>query len=376
MPKRHPADRGDVVSELAAVNQIAAFGLNGSASTVEVEGEFEAFLIALIGQRLTGLATAVFERGHLFLDDGHGADLLEQHRQQMLGALQLERALLEVREALEAAGIEPTVLKGPAFAHTLYPDPSWRPFADLDLLVGHDDWRGACEVLESLGFERRLPEPKRGFDEAFGKAAVFKNERGLEIDLHQRLVLGPFGLWIDSAEMASHSRDLTVGEKTLRRFDDTGSLLHACVHAALGAQSPMLLPLRDVAQIAQYGEIDWDRFTQWTRRWKLTAVVGFAFERAAARLRWSPPPEAGGVTTPSAPRKERRALQAYVSDRRSRGGTARATLAAIPGVRGKASYLKALLVPDEEFLAARSSGQGPSYRERWKVPLRWLRGRG
>ena len=66
-------------------------------------------------------------------------------------------------------------------------------------------------------------------------------------------------------------------------------------------------------------------------------------------------------------------MRAYVTERRRAGGTALATLMAIPGIRGKLAYARHLLFPSTEFLAARAPGGRPSRLRRLLVPLRWLR---
>ena len=106
-------------------------------------------------------------------------------------------------EALEKAGIAHRVLKGHAWAHTVYPDPSWRAFGDVDLLVGTDDSDRAVEVLESTGVRRTLPEVRPGFDRRFGKDATLLSASGREVDLHRLLVAGPYGLWVDERRSCS-----------------------------------------------------------------------------------------------------------------------------------------------------------------------------
>ena len=51
------------------------------------------------------------------------------------------------------------------------------------------------------------------------------------------------------------------------------------------------------------------------------------------------------------------------------------TLAAIPTVRAKAAYMRALLLPEREFLTARTGSDGlvGSRLRRLKVPAQWMR---
>ncbi|MGH2572293.1 MAG: nucleotidyltransferase domain-containing protein [Actinomycetota bacterium] len=338
------------------------------------EETWPSLLRELYAERLTGLAVEAVESGRVDLSDTQWAELIDRQRTAMLWALALEKKLFRLAPAFERAGVDLVVLKGPSLAHTVYPDPSWRPFGDLDLLVRTKDWRRACEILEEHGFHRRLPEPRPGFDERFGKAAVHRDEQGIDIDLHRTLVLGPFGLWIEPEVLFDRAVPLSLGGRAFRRLDDTSLLLHVCMHAVLGFEKALIMPLRDVMQVAQQGDVDWQELHTLARKWKLRAVVHRAFLMAATTLstEWKPPALEVGNETAS--RRELKALSAYVTERRGRGGTARATLLAIPGVRPKLAYVLSLVAPRREFLAARTGGRG-SYVRRWRVAASWLRRR-
>jgi hypothetical protein len=362
----------EVATWTELVHRITAFGLADGEPIQVPEMDWLRLLAQLDGQRLTGLAVAGAESGWLELTEEQGEQLLERHRMAMMQALALERWLLRVSVAFQAAAIESVVLKGPALAHTVYPNPAWRPFVDLDLLVRGREWRRACEVLAGLGFRRDLPEPRRGFDERFGKAAAHTGPDGLSLDLHRTLVVGPFGLWMDPEELFERTSTLRLAGRDLRRLDDTAVMAHAGMHAALGWWPPLLLPLRDVAQVAWKGNVDWDALAGLARHWRLTAVLQLAVE-SARTIGLGMPPEAARVLEGTSRRVERRALKAYTTDRWVGGGTAVATLQAIPGLRAKLSYARHLLFPDREFLVARAGGRRPTYARRLRIPLRWAR---
>jgi hypothetical protein len=290
----------------------------------------------------------------------------------MLGVLGLERRLLTLAAAFDGAGVEFTVLKGSSFAHSFYPDPSWRSFGDIDLLVRTGDWTRSNDLLEGLGLRRRVPEPRAGFDERFGKGAEYGGERGFEVDLHRTLVGGPFGLWIDLEELAQHTVPFVLGARRLRRLDDTAAFAHASIHAALGLLPPPLTPVRDVVQIGHFGRVDWEMLADWALRWKLAAVFQHALATAEEYLGVAIPQRAEGLLALTPGRRERRALLAYTTDRRRRGGTSLATLHAIPGLRAKGAYVRAMVVPSRAFLTARSTGGRPSYRHRWTVAINWF----
>jgi hypothetical protein len=354
---------------------IAAFSLPGTVPAEPVriaDEEWQGLLIDLVAQRLTGLALAAVEVEAMQLSPTHLSSLADRHRAAMIHALRLERLLLVLADAFRAAGLEMVVLKGPAMAHDRYADPAWRPFGDLDILVRTRDWGRVGTLLARCGFSSRSPEPRPGFRERFGHTWVHTHQSGLELDLHRTLVAGPFGLWMDADELFDHTSSFTLAGKELRRLDDQAIFLHACVHAALGHRPPLLLPLRDVVESAPP---DWSQAGELADRWRLRAVVSHALISASTTLTTELPPDASDLMEVAGtfPKRERRALEAYTTERRGRGGKALASLWAIRGLDAKAAYLRALLFPDREFLAFREGGRGAvALRARWAKPLKWL----
>jgi hypothetical protein len=367
---------GEMPGVREVIPWIARFGVPQASPTSNrmdlVAAAWPPILAAIQGRRLTGLAVAAAETGMLRLSDPQWAQLLERHRSAMVGAISIERTMIGVVDALEASDIEVVILKGAALAHTIYPDPSWRPFGDLDLLVRTGDWRRACAVLAERGFRRHLPEPRRGFDERFGKAATHVSEAGIEVDLHRTLVLGPFGLWMEPEQLFRSTAQFSLAGRSFKRLGDTQLLLHACMHASLGFRPPLPVPLRDVAEAALRLPVDWGSLDRLASAWRMRAVVQHAFGAASNMLGVSWPSEAGLILDGRTSRRESRALAAYTTGRRDRGGTILATLPAIRGSMAKVAFLRTMLFPDRRFLAARAGNRPPSYRRRWAITVRWL----
>jgi Uncharacterised nucleotidyltransferase len=344
---------------------------SGSDPAAVQDDDWRSFIAWVVARKLTGLGLAACQLDRLQLTEEQSAELLDGHRTAMVHALALERLLLDLANAFDQTGIEIVVLKGPAFAHTAYPDPSWRSFGDLDVLVATSDWARSCELLLELGYRRRFPEPRPGFSERFGRTAAHVNGEGYELDLHRTPAAGPFVFWLDPGELFEHTSSFTIGDAQLNRLTDTASLLHACMHATFGFRPPLPVPLRDIAQFATAGRVDWNLFHELAERWKLRAVVAYAFRTASDTLGLDPPPSWVAIPGEQSSRKERRALEAFTTDRRSHGGSVRASLGAIPGFRAKVAYARALLLPSRDFLTFRL-GSDESYLQRWRTPLRWL----
>jgi hypothetical protein len=361
------------------MRSIASCGLAGVPRPTPMSAAgpmWPALLSNVRDERITGLAVESVGSGWLAIGDDQADQLLASHRHAMMWSLLVENKLVGLAEVFDAEGIGFAVLKGASIAHTMYPETCLRSFADLDILVRTADYARACASLERLGLRRQRPEPRPQFEERFGKASVHKDpDDGIEVDLHRTLVLGPFGLWLDPDELLAHRVTFMLGGRPIGRLDDTGMLVNVAMHAVLGWRPPRLTPLRDVLQVATVGDVDWETLARWASAWRLTAVLRHAFTTAAGTLRAEMPPAARSIVEVSPPRTESRALATYTGQSRNRGGIAIGTMRAIPGIRSKVSYARALAFPEREFLAARQGSGNVSHIRRLAVPARWLRER-
>jgi Uncharacterised nucleotidyltransferase len=360
-----------------ALSDIAAFGLPGArppTSFAPDDEEWEALRARILLQRVTGLAVGSAEYGWLRLDDGQREGLLADHRDAMTWSVYVEQKLLRLAGLLEEAGIGFAVLKGASVAHTAYPEPCLRSFGDVDLLVRTADYERTCALLDVNGHIRQRPEPRPHFEVRFGKASVHKDPSdNIEIDLHRTLVLGPYGLWIDPEELLDRVVPFTLGGRQLPRLDDTGMFVNVAMHAALGSETPRLVPLRDIAEFAAGCEPDARVLRDWCDRWHLNGVLRRAARQVRERLgvHLAMLVEFERLTVAA---RDERLLEAY-SSKRGAGGIATAALAAIPSMRAKAAYVWALTVPRRQFLRARMPSNA-SYHRRWRRALERVRASG
>jgi hypothetical protein len=307
--------------------------------------------------------------GDLAVTEVQRSETLAAHRAAMARALLLERELLSIDRSLARRGLELVVLKGTAAAHLDEPDPSWRSFGDLDLLVRGDDIAAAVDVIVERGGARRYPEPRPGFDRRWTKGISFAFERTCDVDLHRTLAAGPFGLVLDLDELLGAQQAFEVGGRELRALDRGGRFLHAAYHGVLGSPEPRLLSLRDLVRTCPASGADLRAILARVHHHGGDVVVAAAVRAAMRILGWSPPAElAAWADHLHAPARDERWLAAYRGAHRSYARQMLDGIGAIPGVPAKLDYARALAAP----VARRA---GTSAGDRWRTGARALRGR-
>jgi len=340
-------------NELATA--VAAYGLAGSLTELPakpLEDRAWCDLLAEVRrQRLTGHLVKALVDGALAADDMQVSEAGDVHSRAMADALVLEDMLIAAVDHLAAHRVEARVLKGPATAHLDYPDPALRSFGDIDLLVRSADFDAAVSTLAANGYRRRFPEPRPGFDRRFGKGVALWNPAGREVDLHRTLAFGPFGLRIRLDALWGSAAVFRVGGRELAALAPELRLLHACYHTVLGDHPPRLVPQRDIAQLVLSDRVDVDSVRRLAASWQGEAVVA-----QAIRTTWDSFQIADVVALsawaqrhqPDA--RELRDLALYTTERASYAGKSLGALRAIPGVRAKFRYLRALAFPQRSYV--------------------------
>ncbi len=106
-------------------------------------------------------------------------------------ALRAQQESWRVGDELQAAGIRALLLKGPDLQQRLYATPSAYASADVDILVGRDRAKAACDHLERRGWTFA---PENGLLWRVSRAASF-NRDGFTIDLHWGLHAAHLPAW-------------------------------------------------------------------------------------------------------------------------------------------------------------------------------------
>ncbi len=324
------------------------------------------------GERVIGTLAAAVRDGAWAVDEHQARELRDRHRAWMGAALRLERRLLTTADDFAAAGIRFLVLKGPAAAHLDYADPADRCFGDIDLLIPPAHLEAARDLLVAQGGRRHYREPRPGFDRRFTKGLSITMPDDLEVDVHRTLAAGPFGLALDLDRIHDAPDRVLIGGMAVPALGRPQRFLHACYHAVLGSAEPRLVPLRDLAQIAEAGAghrepLALDAVLDLARASRGEAVVAAAIRAATDRLGWRAPHElVAWAHARVDDRREQRWLAGYRGAGRAYATQAVTALEAVPGWRDKAAYLLAVTLPEE-------ASHGDARRARWHRGLTALR---
>lgn len=263
--------------------------------------------------RTSGLLWRAVHSGEVVVDESCAELVRDDLRRGFAAAVQMEAKLVSLAGALDSRGVEWALLKGPALAHLDYPDPTWRLFGDIDLLIGGVSWSSALELLGELGLARQHGELSDRFTRRFGKGATLIDPDGFEVDLHLRFAEGRFGILGDPSGLRMTRGVLRIAGRDVPVLDRTGRLVHAAFHAALGGFR-RYRAFRDVVQLLVVGA-DWEAAADWAGDRRVDVVLAAAFEEAWQRLRLDPGHPAIDWARSIVPdRAEQRALEVFATE--------------------------------------------------------------
>jgi hypothetical protein len=348
-----------------AAGPFAALGLAAASTATSPAGleadEWDALLARLTDEHLAGIVLDGADRGLVSLRDDQHEALLAVHEAAMVATLRLESFLLVVRNLLGERGLDMRVLKGPSCAHLDYEQPELRAFTDIDVLVRGEQFDAVAACLSAAGMQRRFDEPRPGFTARFGKGVCFTGANGLELDVHRALTAGPFGLG-DASALWRRSDSFVLAGSSVECLAREERAVAAAVHACLGSTAPRLVPLRDVAQILSQ-EVDIDRVISVSDELGVRSVLARAILLARATLALDAPLAGEAWALGYRPtRRERQLLHAYITDDRSYAGQMLAGARAVKGLGARVEYVRALALPNRDYLDDREHRYGTRAR--------------
>ncbi|MDF1825631.1 MAG: nucleotidyltransferase family protein [Verrucomicrobiales bacterium] len=172
-----------------------------------------------------------------------------------------QRAIGDVLDLLEEAGIESILLKGAALSETVY-SPGLRPMADIDILVRPRHVDDALALLQKSGWQPRFACHKDA--RKFTHALQLDNSDHRSLDLHW----DPFhDRFLDEHQLESFweaSLPISVQGRDARVLCPADQLLQICEHGVRYDDTPPFRWLGDAFSIVEkLGDtIDWQRCTR------------------------------------------------------------------------------------------------------------------
>ncbi len=315
---------------------------------------------------------------HLGVVPGAPSALVEalapERTEQLLRHLATLADLGPVAAALDGAGIDWVVVKGPVAAAALWPAADMRGYLDLDVVVHPARFGDAIDLLTDLGAEQL--DLNWGLAQRQRRAELsFVLPQGTLLDLHWHPVNGAAlrdGLRWDVAAMLGRRRTVSVGSAELPALDPVDTFLHLAYHATHSG-AYRLLWLADVAHgLRAAGDLD--EVARRAHEARLDLMVQVVVDRADLVL--GPLPDVpwrsrrGGawrsalrrldardeVPRPAVGGRTRKSL--YRSTRTTTWGSAAALAAEAVGHvrrgRGPAPETNPLHVPDHDLASRRS----------------------
>lgn len=222
------------------------------------------------------------------------AALRERYKLGVVARLATERIYGDVLNALTTAKVTVVVQKGFWLAGNVYPEPVWRQYADLDLLVSSAQIHQTDAVLRELGFKplySALPgrsEVPKWADADVIDCLEYKKDI-YSIDVHFNLVPQQLPnrcdmrqVWNDLLDepllIKQTDNDLVLNLKTLHPYD---TMLHLLLHAGYHHMEAGFRALLDVLLTRRYymeqggwhGKWEWRDFMERCRRWDVDYLV-------------------------------------------------------------------------------------------------------
>jgi Uncharacterised nucleotidyltransferase len=268
-------------------------------------------LIPVVHERVGEIADAVSDEARLA-----ASTAFAQNARQTLWLTQL---LLKVSNLFQQRRIEALPYKGPVLAQLLYGNVTLRQYSDLDILVRAADVPRARDILQQAGFVPAFQLSTRE-EQAYlatGYEYIFHDVSNPNVlELQWRILPRFWTVDFDSTGFFARSQNIAIGERIIPTLGHENLLLVLCAHAAKHAWSKLSW-VRDIAELAQSCQLDWDQVVQQSGRLGIQRIVAVTFQLAMKMLS-TPVPNAvlplidNDGTVARIAEKTRRALEARV----------------------------------------------------------------
>ncbi|MGH9388547.1 MAG: nucleotidyltransferase domain-containing protein, partial [Vicinamibacteria bacterium] len=196
-----------------------------------------------------------------------------QARLENVRNLELAKAVVRLHHVDELGavalreGMELYLLKGAAFATTLYRDPGLRPMSDIDVLVSRKHFESWSRELEALGYSL--------VDVSDHANCYRRGATGVLVELHRELTSAADFLGLGTGMIFERSRPLDAPSGVrLCTLSWEDHLLHLCLHASFqhGFRQPAVNAW-DARAIVERADLDLEAFVERARGRRLAPWV-------------------------------------------------------------------------------------------------------
>lgn len=233
-------------------------------------------------------------------------------------SLRLATELVRLMGLFDASDIRAISLKGPALGLALYGDISLRASRDIDILVGHTDFKKAEKLLHDAGYSEDeslvdLSAKQRRFLERTLHHFSYINKTGVTVELHWQYYEASFYFCFN--ELWSTVKVFTVFGGNINVLCGEENFLYLVFHGTKHAWK-RLQWLSDINELVKKGGLDWAYIATRAEQYRTTYMIGQAFVLLKRLFGTEPPSEIKdmGVIDPVAVTLASRALPFIVSD--------------------------------------------------------------
>jgi hypothetical protein len=169
--------------------------------------------------------------------------------------------LLHLLDELQVAGIVAMPYKGPVWAEVLYGDIALRTWADLDLIVGHDDVAAARQVLLADGlsdtsrFNERIMRRRRG---SLGQIALGSPDTSTYVELHWEVTAGVGARSLEAESLLARATSVDLLGCQVPCPATTDLFLITCLEGTRDCWNVVERLLGLAVQICRMDSSDWD----------------------------------------------------------------------------------------------------------------------
>ncbi|WP_224364792.1 nucleotidyltransferase family protein [Hyalangium versicolor] len=256
-----------------------------AAPTSKPPVDAESFVRAAARHGLAGFAAHAAERAGWGLPAAAQELLRRESMSAAARAIRVNALLLRSVDALATVGVVPVLLKGPALARRLYPEPFLRATTDVDLLVGTEQVEPSSRALEGLGLTRAPERPGHRGEHSHHRE--FQGPGGL-VELHFRALVG-YGQALEADMLLAHAEEAELEGRRVRYLRAEEELVYLSLHASNHLLQRLSWVLDLKLLLLAHPRLRWPLVVEVARASALPHLAWYALE-TARRLLGAPVP--------------------------------------------------------------------------------------